>query len=163
MNSVEQALLILNNSQLGRFKMARDNMRRALFAALKRGFAVNTYPVTITKTYANGVPESMVYTDGRGFVTPAHNDLSMSLFNAGLRINDFGDLFLSQNRLSFSHGSALFANLIDTMRGTIRLEEGFSAASSYPLEATAVEIMRRLIIEYKDSQNTELNASKKVA
>lgn len=144
MNSTEQTLLILDNDI--NFRRMFDGFKEIIQQEVASGFCYNGKDLVVTLTNnSNGIPLHISYKEDLPHQRIFRNDLPMSLFNAGYRIHQFGFLFVSENNLSFSHGSQLYSAFKSKITGSIRKEVGYNEQKNHSIENAAIALLKRIL------------------
>lgn len=144
MKTTEQTLLILDND--AEFKPSFDKFKDVITSAAILGFSYRGKPLEIVETNKhNGTPSLFISRQDNGDHISFRNDLPMSLFNAGYRIQQFGLLFVSANQLSFSDGSHVFSAFKTKICRSLRKEVGYNESVTHDEEAAALALLGRIM------------------
>lgn len=143
MKPVSETLELLQN--FNEFKGTVQYFNSIFKDYASKGFYWNDTPLFIDSLDKRGLPISISCSYNENYRLSFRNDLPMSLFNAGYRINDFGLLFLSQNNISFSEGSHYFSSFQSKIKSIIRKNFGYEEEKQHSIELVVIELIKTVI------------------
>lgn len=145
MKTTEQTLLILDNDP--EFKASFDAFKDVVLSSAAGGFSYKGKELKIVAVNKqNGTPARLEVKLDNGHAMGFSNDLPMSLYNAGYRINQFGMLFVADSPLSFSRGSVVFAAFRSKISRSLRKEVGYNESVTHDELVAAIALLKRIFL-----------------
>lgn len=142
--TIEQTMLILDNNSYVKFCL--DSFKdRLLNDFIGKDFSFDGSPVSILSLHSNGMPDNMVCCTDTDYPVSVHCDMPMYLLNAGYRPTQFGNLFLTPNRLEFSIGTALFYDLKRMISGVIVKEMRQTGLEKHDIDNAVITMLGRFL------------------